>query len=326
MNKNQFYEQIFFVDNIEDFENFNIIVQHIDDYYYIEFKNHISCNIYYIKIKNQYIYSMDENVLADYILSNKFYDALTENQNYIDYFINTSEKTGRKHDGSIRSNHYQEISVIGLYDNVKLYADHFDVVYIDNLFSVPIYDAADIMKQWLERYKKLITKKYKDIVPELSSGLDTRALTYFWRDLKIRDVYTKNDPIEYPLVQQLLTYINPWIKLHIGKRPSYPISLSGKGGDIYAVANRYMPPDFLIYLIGQFHTRQLIFYICPYLDKCFLQIKTDYLKQLKVVLQHLLAKQYMVFPYLSFARKPFIFTKEMNEDAERIIKHWNIKI
>ena len=64
--------------------------------------------------------------------------------------------------------------------------------------------------------------------------------------------------------------------------------------------------------------------ICPYLDKEFVKIKPEYLNQLKIVMQYLLAGDIMDVPYKSFRRDDFLFTDDMEIEAKRIISYWGL--
>lgn len=306
------YNKIFNIDPIDDFENFNIIIKKIDNYYFIKYKNNMPANIYYYKLDGIYLYCLDETALSVFLTKNNI--VLTENVSYTKYI----NKSGKKNDSKITTNHYQEISRICIYDSVKLYTDHFEADYVD-LYSVNIHDAGYLIKDWIAKYKKLVSDNYQNIIPEMSAGLDTRSLTYFWRDLKIKDVYTKDDPMEKDIACDVIKRISE-ATINIGHKPKYPITLSGKG--IIVDPSRFLKEHYYKNNTGQFKVKHITEYITPYLDKNIAMIKPDNIQQLKYTMQYLLARDLMDIPYKSFLRKSVIFTEEIEKDANQLIKEW----
>ena len=71
-------------------------------------------------------------------------------------------------------------------------------------------------------------------------------MAHFWKDDKIYNIYTKNDPDEIPIVHQLCAKYFPHAKLVIGVKEDNNeiITLSGKGADMFVINGRKADPSF----------------------------------------------------------------------------------
>ena len=325
MKKIPFYNYVVTKDNfndVEDFENISITIKRVDNGIKIEFKNSIPANMHYYEKDGYNVYCFDEEILADYLREHSI--ELTENENWKYYM----SQEGHKKDGELHHNHYNEIKRIALYEYLIVTPEKIETKEITGFFSVDILDAGPIIKRWIERYTKIIDQNYNNIVADLSAGLDTRSLTYFWRGKNIFKIYTKNDPDEIPIVQELHEKYFKDIRLTIGEESEDSnlnlITLSGKGADLFAVRSRFLDPKFYEECICFINFELLCLGICPYLDKEFVKIKPEYSNQLKIVMQYLLAGDIMDVPYKSFRRDDFSFTDDMEIEAKRIISYWGL--
>lgn len=305
---------------VESYHNFNFVVEKKENCFEIHFVNNIPANMHYYVFNGKYSYCINEELLADYIKDKGV--ELTINDNWQQY-----QNMKKKYDGMLKHNKYNEIQRISLYDKLTVYVDHFDVIKITDLFSINLNDAGNIIHNWIEKYEKLISEHQSHLCVELSSGLDTRSLAHFWKDDKIYNIYTKNDPDEIPIVQQLCAKYFPNAKLVIGVKENNNeiITLSGKGADMFVINGRKADPSFYKNNICNNNFKHLVKSICPYLDRDLARINPNG-TNFKVIMQYLLVPEYMDIPYKSFARVPFIFTEEMREAAYEVIKHWGFTI
>lgn len=319
------YEKIFFYDDIPSYHTLNLDIKKQDDSYIISFERVISSNLYFYRTEsNQFYYSFSEEDLAEFLV-NELGVQLTENSNFVN-FMNQQKRS----DNTVKVNHYEEIYVLSLYHSVVIRKTGFDPVYIDDLFTVPLEDAKSIIYDWINTYTDLC-KEHKDtILPDLSAGFDTRALTYFWRELGIDKIYTKDDTDELYIVKQIVSEINDKYDQHISLTHTVSgntdkIRVSGKAADIFAVKERFLDQNYLINNIGKFKHQLLANGIAPFLDKNILKLRPYSVNIFKPLIQYLLAKPLMHIPYKTFARRDFTFTQEKIDVVENIIKTWENK-
>lgn len=308
---------------VESYCNFNFVVEKRENCFEIHFVNHVPANMHYYVLDGKYSYCINEELLADYLRGKGV--ELTINDNW-----QTFQNKEKKRDGDLKHNKYNEIQRITLYDKLTVYIDHFEVVEITDLFSVDLKEAGDIVRNWIAKYEKLIGEHQSHLCVELSSGLDTRSLAHFWKDDQIYEIYTKNDPEEIPIVQELCAKHFPKAKLVIGTKDcehsdDNVVVLSGKGADIFVVKSRIGDPEFYRNSICNNKSKHLVKYICPYLDRDLARIKPNGVN-LKIVMQYLLVPEYMDVPYKTFKRESFVFTREMRKVAHDVMEAWGFTI
>lgn len=307
---------------VESYHNFNFVVEKKEKCFEIHFVNNIPANMHYFVFNGKYSYCINEELLADYI-RNKGIE-LSINSNWQQF-----QNMKKKYDDKLKHNKYNEIQRIELYDKLTVYVDHFDVIKITDLFSINLKDAGDIIRNWIEKYEKLISEHSSHLCVELSAGLDTRSLAHFWKDDKIYKIYTKNDPDEVPIVRKLCATHFPNAKLAIGVKGNNNdneiITLSGKGADMFVIKKRKANPSFYKNNICNNNFKHLVKNICPYLDRDLARINPNG-TNFKVIMQYLLVPEYMDIPYKTFKRRPFIFTEKMRKDAYDVIKRWGFTI
>ena len=275
---------------------------------------------YFINEDEKYFFSFNEDALMSYLLHhgeikeaivNPFYEMVKNKQ--------VSERY-------IKSNKYPFLFYIVNYENLKIKANGLDYDIITDYYSVPIREAGYIVYKWLRKYKEKIKSISDRLVPELSAGMDTRSLTYFWRDLhNVPTVYSKITEhgldIEVPVVKSILSRIFDEQKLVHHKISGY-VTLSGKG--ITSSASKYNNKSHLNHDPSLFTPSRYFNQLMPYKDRDFMRIRPEHPWQLKTVMQVLLAKDLMDIPYYSAHTQLFTFTDEMIKEAEDIIKQWNL--
>ena len=157
-----FFHTIFSSDNFDEivsYENYNLKIEKFDDRVEISFKNTYSTNVF--------IYEKDDKYwmcLNPY----KMYEQFNKDDMYVRY------KTFE-----------------------KLILTKNDYTFIDDentMWSVDILsdEAINILNKWISKYKDIIGNiDTKQFIIEQSSGIDTRILTYFWRNTgKTYDMFT----------------------------------------------------------------------------------------------------------------------------------------
>lgn len=80
---------------------------------------------------------------------------------------------------------YSEIRILKG-KNVKIIKKEND---LSKVYSVPLEDSKDLIKQWSEKYLDIVSDlcKQDKFIPTLTGGCDTRILTYFWRKHNIKN-------------------------------------------------------------------------------------------------------------------------------------------
>lgn len=330
-----------FYDNIITKENFNEIYTYDgvsikivknENNVIISFKNTYPSNFFYfIDKNNNYYLSLNEDLLASYLKDNNISE-ITYNKEYI-YWEN--KKVTDKENWAtcdLSCNKYYQINRISkLWEEIKIFSNcHFEVKYYDYnnilLHDINFNDSKDIIINWIIKYKNIIKNiDENNLIVELSAGLDSRALTAFWRyNDKKYIIYSKNDDDELNIVNLLKDKL-PIKKLLTSKKGISGITLSGLGnpshdGDL----NHYL--FFQENYRGVHCAKHLIKDICPYCDKDYLRIKENYYHQLKYFISYLLSKDLINIPYLTTRKGPFNFSKKNIDEYESIIKSWNINI
>lgn len=315
------------IKHVTNFENHNLKINNNGIYISIIFKNSIPPALYFYKNDEYFVFSFLEEELYNFIKSN--FDVTSEINEAWQKYMDMEKKK----DIYLTINKYKAIQYYCLYENMKIYYDgHVEYDKIDDLFTVDIHDSAEIVHDWLHRTQINVNDAYScgKLCSELSSGLDTRSLTHFWRDKSDILVYTKNDMDEIPTVKELINthFRHNNIKLIYDKKLcSDKIKLSGKGADLWGVESRFMSIEY----VGNYMSlheglaKKYIFDIVPYCDRQLMRIKADYIRQFKIVMQYLLARDLMDINYYSFKRRRFLFTFAMEKDALKIIKEWKLE-
>lgn len=326
-------------DEIKDFENFNLSIKHIDDYISIEFKNTIPPPIYYFvspKTGDKF-YCFVEKTLNDYLIDK--FKVNTRSFYVINPLYELEEKLPV--DMVYQSHKYLYLFCVKMYKNLRIYKDKITYDIIDDLFKIPIENAGEIIKNWVNKYTNLFNNINSVIGDnklyiELSSGLDTRCLIYFWKNCPKKDItiYTKltedGANIEAPVVKQIAEYISNKYNKNITvvhKKNNPNITLNGRGGDMYGIHQRLNNIEYLRCYPSLKAAHHYFENILPIMDTELLKIKADYPGQLKKYLQVLLAEEFIgKFPYYSFARRQFVFTEDDIKEAKEMIKKWGIVI
>lgn len=177
-------------DEIKDYENYNLLIKKINDYIEISFKLTYSTNVFIHQENNIYYISLNADLMYE-----KF----------------------DKNDVTI---HYKT------FDKLILTKDKYKFIDDENLmWTVPLKseDGVNILNNWIKQYKNIIQNiNPKNLIIELSAGIDTRILTYFWRNTgKIYDIYTENDYREIKYANDVINYINNNFKSQINAVNDY---------------------------------------------------------------------------------------------------------
>lgn len=281
------------INNVKNFENINLKIERNESNIEISFKLTYSVNIFIVNDNKYYYVSFNPKLLLEYF----------------------------SEDHIVR--HY------AFFDKLILNKDIYKFTYSKNeLYVIPINssEGINIIKNWINRYINIV----QNITPsnlniEMSAGIDTRVLSYFWRNTNNEYlVYTKNDPDEYEDAVNVINYINDNFLVSLNttsEKNNLKSHIVLNGGNIihglYRTTSVY---DFYNVINNPFKSQKakhIIKDICPYYDKDYLKIKCEYPGQLKIVLLKYLCeeKDLIKLPIKSFERKNLNpFSIEFNVD------------
>lgn len=290
-------------DDIESYENLNLKIDKFNDHIEIIFKLTYSTNIF-----------------------------IYENDNY--YYLSFHHKQIFEKFGEKNVKRYYNF-----FNKLILYKDHYEIIEDTNisLYSVSIFsdEGIKILKDWINKYTKIIQNINPDnLCIELSGGIDTRILSYFWRNTNnTYTVYTKNDPNEVNEAINVINYINEnfpvTINTVVGNKSEKYTSNSNyvnlNGGNILHglcfsndVKYKMNINDFYNNINNSCHSnksKHIILDICPFYDKEYLKLKGEYDGQIKVLLLFYLCKEKNLYklPIKSFKRELFDITEFEND-------------
>ena len=295
-------------DDIQPFENYNLKIERINDIIEITFKLTYSVNVYIYEENSFYYVSFIKQLLL-----NKFGDCI---ENKIIRRYTFFKKL------ILTKSNYNFID-----DNNELYT-----------ISLNSDKGIQILKNWIGKYENIMKSiNPKQIRIELSSGIDTRILSYFWRNLPYTyDVYTKDDPDEVNDALNVINHINKNCKVNINTicgskelssiNKSYSFILNGSN----LIHGLYRPTtleDFYDRIFNcsfrwnkGIHT---IRNIVPFYDKDYLKLLGSYPGQMKIVLLLYLCKEYDLYklPIRSLGRKLIDLSKfDESEILEKLKK------
>lgn len=164
-------------DEIEDFENYNLNIKKINDTVEISFKNTYSTNVFIYENNNKYWMCLNPYVMYEHF---------------------------NKEDIIVHYNAFKKLILTK--DNYTFIDDENTMWSVDILSD----EAIDILNKWIVKYKNIIQNiDPKEFIIEQSSGIDTRILTYFWRNTgKTYDMFTilRKGEIEHSM--DVINYLN----------------------------------------------------------------------------------------------------------------------
>lgn len=308
---------------IESFENISIQITKTENNIIIQFKNTFPSNLfYYIDEDGKYYLSLLEDNLATYLKENNICEVKDnpEYQAWID--LKKADKMNWS-TGLLKTNKYIPIKrIYKLWNKIIVNPDcTFDVDYIidDEIATVPIRNAGEIIKNWIIKYRDIFrSHNPQDFIFELSAGLDSRALTWFWRyNSEQYRVYSKVHKDELPIAKEVAKRL-PIGEFMTSKKGINGITVSGIGNSSKSFNDR----DIFEHYAGIHHSKHLIKDVCPYLDRDFLKVYGDYPQQVKLVIQILLAEDLIDIPYMTWMDKHFWFTENSIRECKTIINKW----
>lgn len=327
-----FFDYVVTIDNydkIESCENFNLKIKKFFNYIELSFKNTYSSNFFYYIDKNDKKYlSLSEDNLAKYLLENNIVLELHINKEYENWKIRKIEDKANWSITQLNTNKYEEIKRISeLWKSIKIYSDcSFNITYCKMLDNIDIDNSKDLLINWIIKYKDIfsyIKENNINIIPELSAGLDSRVLTYFWRDNKNVNVYSKNDKKELEYVNKLIEIIKPNTYIN-NKDYTYGITISGQGNGSYNQDIEHLIKNF----DGSHNSKHIVKDICPFLDKQYLRLTSHIYNvfDFKIFLQFLLCKDLCNIPYITRYANKFIIDEQNSIKAREIFEKLNINL
>lgn len=278
---------------IKDFENMNLSIKRVDNHIEVKFKLTYS--------PNMYIYEQDG-----------LYYMCVNHQTLID--------AGFPEDKLKREREF--------FKTLYLYEDHyeFDWVKKDRLYHYKKGEGnfLRLIRVWAKRYTEIIRNiDPQDIRIEMSAGLDTRILSYFWRYNPYNyTVYTKPGKDETELAKKTIQFVNDNFPCNLNvitDKKGVPCKYELNGGSI--IHGYFIPTtrnDFKD-IIGNSKAcnkaKHIVKDICPFYDKDILKLRGDYPGQVKLLLYYLLCKDKDLYrqPVMSFTRSPYIFDDNLTE-------------
>lgn len=203
----------------------------------------------------------------------------------------------------------------------------------EGLFSIPIIDAKNLIIEWRDKYLNLVDSLCKKgkFIPTLTGGVDTRVLTYFWRNQKNFDSYylkaIKNDGKNDVEKGQQEIEISKKILDRFGfdlKRTENKFgkdTLTGKWTDVYRFkfCNDKL---FLKNVVNKCEHSYGEFY--PFIDDIYLKIKTNV--NMRCLLLMLFCEDLLDIEILSKKKEGMVKFhdkyKDLIESCNRIISSW----
>lgn len=251
-------------DKIKDFENFNMLLCRVDDHIEISFKHTYSPNVFIYEKDGLYYLCSNHKVLE-----NKF----------------PGEPLIRQRD---------------FFKTLYLYRDHyeFDFRKHTQIYSITDkYKIIDVLKKWIVKYKKVIGDiDPNDLIIELSSGIDTRVLSYFWRYKPVKyKVYTKPNHVETEIALPIINYIKEHypcdIELYFDKnQTTRKYSLNG-GSILHNYFHETTKDDLkdIAYNSKECDkAKHLIKDICPFYDREYMRLLGRFTGEIKLTLNYLM--------------------------------------
>lgn len=246
-------------DEIKDFENHNLVIKKIDDHIEIYFKLTNSVNIFSYNDGKYYYLSFD-----GITLTNEFGENIERHYKFFEKLILTK-------------------------DTFFFIEKKEDLATIDFLSK----EGQTIFKEWKERYKELISSiPQDDLIIELSAGMDTRMLSYFYRNLnKTYTVYSKPDPDEINEALNVINYINENfpVKLNVIHKKNKELicdKFNLNGGSLIRGLERPTTAEHFYDKIGNSlicnKAKHIIQDICPFYDKEYLKLYGSFPGYVKV--------------------------------------------
>lgn len=330
------YKMIPFVDfvvgsnrlsEIENFNGYNFSITNKIQSVEIEFYTSISPALYSYFDGTDRFYCFNEELLAEHYRTHMNKD-ISPCWKWNFWETHKWDKVNNKeHRESLAWHKYEEFEFFTLFKSIELTPITYSLKEFRDLFSVPIDEAKDIVINWISRYKSIINNIFLDgytLCPDLSAGIDTRTITYFWRYYanKIK-VHTKFDKIEYPIVTQLADRLG--INELVENLPDKSIGISGKGAVSGMPQYRFILDGYYKHYLPIAKWDQLLFKLCPFLDMELLKIKLDSPYQLKNSLNILLANDLIDIPIISHDLLPYYFDDNDFKEAERLGNLWGLR-
>ena len=280
-------------DKIKDFENFNLSVKRIDDHIEVKFKLTYSPNIWIYEQDGMYYLCVNHKTLIDAGFDEEQFKRERE-----------------------------------FFKTLYLYKDHykFDWVKRDRIYHYKKGSGnfLRLIKLWTKKYTEIIRSiNPQDIRLEMSAGLDTRILSYFWRyNPYTYTVYTKPDKPETELAKKTIQFINDnfpcTLNVVTEKKDMHPKYELNGGSIIHGYFVPTTRKDFKD-IIGNSKAsnkaKHIVKDICPFYDKDILKLYGDYAGQVKLLLYYLLCQDKDLYrqPVMSFTRSPYIFDDNLTE-------------
>ena len=304
-------------DEINSYQNHNLVINKTDTEIIIYFKYTYSVNVWIYKHKNDFYLCINHK-----ILENKFGE-----NNLLNY------------------NNYWNKLIITKY-NYEFIEDNIDAIDV----QLNTTEAGIIINNWINKYKNIINKiDTNNLLCEVSAGLDTRALSYFWRNNNQKyNVYTKDDDLE---LKESLDVINllPFNHIYIGKREKLPSNVYKLNGTSPNVENKYnIYKDTISNSKYSNKVKHIICNIVPFCDKEYMKLSPIYDGiKLKYFITYLLTKNSELnkLPYITLkhkiydktkyfnnailisnSQKKFTYNDELISKCEELINIWNITL
>jgi len=278
-------------DDIKDFENVNLKIERVNDHIEISFKLTYS--------PNMFIYN-----------DGTYY--------YICVNYNTLVNAGFEQDKLFREKNF--FNKLYLYRNSYVF-DKF--IERPKMFVYPKgkNKYLNIIKSWVKRYTQIIKNiDPDDIRLEVSGGMDTRILSYFWRYNPVNyTVYTKSNSDETEIAKNVINYISDNFPCNLtithDKDATKKYELNG-GNIIHGLFIKTTKKDFQEVIGNSMvsnKSKHIVKGICPFYDKELLQLKGDYAGEVKLILFYLLCndKHLYKLPIRSFTGCKFNFTDDI---------------
>jgi len=304
----------------------------------LESPNILKPSVYYFKQGNYFALSNSVVRLIHHIES-KGFTPIIDSELLKNWFKIYGKDNG---DGTSRVTTSVSLKIIEPFENIKIIRNwtrikvnessiSIEEVDVSKYLAVPIKDSFEILNKWISKYKNYLSKNR--YMPTLTAGIDSRILTYFWRDDEsIKTVRCKKQKsyTHHYYDGYLATYVLNKLKrddIKLIEKKNAPL-LSGYGTEVYRCHNKYSTEQRINKFTNHLNCYSAIFYTShtyPFLDDLFIRIAPEEKDLLHTCLLLWLAPDLLDIPFHTIEDMPIYRTDKLPlRKAEQILKIWGI--
>ena len=299
-----------------------------------------------------YFYFGENFTIADINLENIVKElksqgiSLNPKNEFAEYLYST-QKAGNK--STLKSEDHikwRKKNFVSPYAEIFVVSDYKKIV-IENQFSqvtknpIPkrnIFLAKTLVEKWISDLKEYIDTKImegKKIMPHITGGLDSRFLTYFWRDKDVSGVYCRTHKrwtfhsYDGDIGKQVIDKIKPNISIFEEKfiKETERLDLDGKHSNPFRESGNLNKSMYINDFVNIFDTERMLdsCNLFAFLNNDLLSISTQMTPNL---LHTILLKKYcsdlLDIPFHSriYQDKPYSFNELPVDEADKVLRAW----